>query len=220
MFVRRPSGKELNASLVKVVPGIAGPSLSTPAAASLPQFPLADETSRHKKLLLSADFLQANDMCLILFGNVGAGDFFDNIRGRKTKNGVQYRKGSQIVQTFPENLVVSIIAILGKCSARERAIQLYEGSPKNVRFDNGFMESLTFDGSWKDGFTEKPAELGPLAEGRIPNPTGGTSDRDWWEYQFKARSEGISLADSLVIVIRSPDGKMVARFSARLTTKS
>jgi len=219
MFVRRPSGKELNARLVKIVPGLASPSLSTPSLAIVPQFPPDDETSPHKKLPLTPDFLRADDKCLILFGTVGAGDFFDNIRGRKTANDVRYRKGSQIVKTFPENLVVSVIGILGKCSPRERAAQTEDVSSKSVRFDEDFMKSVTFEGSWKEGFTEKPAELGPLAEGRIPTPTGVTSDRDWWEYQFKVRSGGVSLADSLVIAIHSPDGRMLARFSARLNPK-
>jgi hypothetical protein len=221
MFVRWPNGKELNARLVKVVPGIASPSLSPPSVSSGHQFPLPlDEAPRNKKLPLTVDFLRAEDMCLILFGTVGAGDFFDHVRSRKTANGVQFRKGSQVVTTFPESLVVSIIAVLGKCSARERAAQADDASQKNVRFDENFMESVTFDGTWKEGFAEKPAELGPLAEGRIPDPTRATNDHDWWEYQFKVRSEGVSLAHALVIVIHSPDGKTVARFSARLTPKS
>jgi hypothetical protein len=46
------------------------------------------------------------------------------------------------------------------------------------------------------------------------------NDRDWWEYEFKVQSQGISLDNSLVIVMQSPDGKMVARLSARLGSKS
>jgi hypothetical protein len=181
---------------------------------------LSTVTPRNKKLPLTMDFLRFEDMCLILFGNVGAGDFFDHVRARKTANGVQFRRGSQVVATFPESLVVSITAVLGNCSARERAAHVEDVSQKNVRFDEHFMESVTFDGSWKEEAAEKPAELGPLAEGRIPNPTRATNDHDWWEYQFKVRSQGVSLADAPVIIIHSPDGKMVARFSARLTPKS
>jgi hypothetical protein len=207
MFVKRPSGEELNARLVKVVPGI-GPSLSSPSIASGHQFPLPLEKSQHnKKLPLSVDLLRSEDTCLILFGNVGAGDFFDHIRARKTANGVQFRRGAQVVETFPDSLVVSVIAVLGKYSARERAAQGDDASRKDVHFDEKFMESVTFEGSWKEGFAEKPAEIGPLVEGRIPNPDLATNDRDWWEYQFKVRSDGVSLADALVIVIQSPDGK-------------
>jgi hypothetical protein len=113
MFVKRPSGKELDARLVKVVPGIV-PSLSSPSITSGHQFPLPLEKSSHnKKLPLSVDLLRSEDTCLILFGNVGAGDFFDHIRARKTANGVQFRRGAQVVETFPDSLVVSIIAVLG-----------------------------------------------------------------------------------------------------------
>jgi len=87
---------------------------------------------------------------------------------------------------------------------------------ENVHLDEDFMKSVTFDGAWKQGFVEKPAELGPLAEGRIRNPLPMTNDRDWWEYEFKVRSEGIGLNNALVIGMQSPDGKLVARLSARL----
>jgi hypothetical protein len=79
------------------------------------------------------------------------------------------------------------------------------------------MESITFDGSWKEGLAVMPAEVGPLVEGRIPNPSPALNDRDWWEYQFKVKSQGVSLHNALVIELQSPNGKMVARFSARLS---
>jgi hypothetical protein len=219
MFVKRPNGKELNARLVKVVHGTTSPSLSPPSRASGPQFPLLEEAQHGKTLPLGMDFLRADDMCLVLYGDVEAGDFFDHLRGRKTVNGIQFRKGAQDVKTFPENLIVKVIAALGTCSVRERAAEAGNVSSKNVHLDDDFMRSVTFDGSWKQGFTEKPAELGPVAEGRIRNPIPLTNDRDWWEYEFKVRSEAISLNDALVIVMQSPDGKMVARLSARLGSK-
>jgi hypothetical protein len=220
MLVKRPNGKELNARLVKVVHGTASPSLSPPSRASAPQFPLPEEVQHGKTLQLGMDFLRADDMCLILYGDVEAGDFFDHLRGRNTTNGIQFRKGAQEVKTFPENLIVKIIAVLGACSVRERAAEGGNVASKNVHLDEDFMRSVSFDGSWKKGLAEKPAELGPVAEGRIRNPIPLMNDRDWWEYEFKVRSEGISLNDALVIVMQSPDGKMVARLSARLGSKS
>lgn len=220
MFVRRLKGKELNARLVKVVSGIASPSLSTSSVASGPQFPLPpNETRRHKKLPLTLDFLRADEMCLVLFGNVGAEDFFDHIRTRKTRNGTEFRSSGQVVATFPETLVVSVIAVLGKCSATEIKAQGDDMTRKSLRFDENFMESITFDGSWKEGLSVKPAEIGPLVEGRIPNPNPAWNDRDWWEYQFKVKSEGVSLQNALVIELQSPNGKMIARFSARLSNR-
>jgi hypothetical protein len=166
------------------------------------------------------DFLRADNMCLILYGNVEAGDFFDHLRGRKTSDGIQFRKGARDVKTFPENLTVRVIAVLGTCSVRERAAEGGSVFSSHVHLDEDFMRSITFDGSWNQGFAEKRAELGPVAEGRIRNPIPLMNDRDWWEYEFKVQSQGISLDNSLVIVMQSPDGKMVARLSARLASKS
>ena len=103
--------------------------------------------------------------------DVAAGDFFDHVRARKTANGIEFRKGAHVVDTFSESVVVSIVAGLGKCSERERS-HGDDISQKNVRFDESFMDSVTFDGSWNEGFAEKPAELGPLArdEYRIQFP--------------------------------------------------
>jgi hypothetical protein len=169
MFVRRLHGNEVNARLVKVVSGIESPSLSVSPVASGPQFPLpVNKTPRHKKLSLTLDFLRSDDMCLILFGNVGADDFFDHIRARKTRNGTEFHSGGQVVTTFPDTLVVSVIAVLGKCSATEIKVQGDDISRKSVLFDENFMESITFDGSWKEGLSMKPAEVGPLVEGGYP----------------------------------------------------
>jgi hypothetical protein len=220
MFVKRPNGKELNARLVKVVGGTATPSLSPPSRASGSQFPLPEEAQHGKTLPLGMDFLRADNVCLILYGNVEAGDFFDHLRGRKTADGIQFRKGARDVKTFPENVIVRVIAVLGTCSVRERAAEGGSVFSRHVHLDEDFMRSITFDGSWKQGFAEKRAELGPVAEGRIRNPIPLMNDRDWWEYEFKVQSQGISLDNSLVIVMQSPDGKMVARLSARLASKS
>jgi hypothetical protein len=223
MFVKRPNGRELNARLVRVVHGAASPSLSPPLRPSGPQFPLPEEAQHSKTLPLGMDFLRADDMCLVLFGNVDAGNFFDHLRSRKTPNGIQFRKGAQDVKTFPENVIVRVFAVVGTCSVRERAAEGGNAASKNIHLDEDFMRSVTFDGSWKQGFAEQPAEFGPVAEGRIRNPiplTDDSNDRDWWEYEFKIRSEGVSLNNALVIVMQSPDGKMVARLSARLGSKS
>jgi hypothetical protein len=217
MFVKRPNGKELKARLVKVVQASANSSSSQPSFAPGPQFrPLSERAKHGKKVPLGIDFLRADDMCLILDGALEADDFFSDLRGGRTADGAEFRKGTQRVTTFPDILTVRVIAELGTCTLRERKAVGDISSMRNVRFDEEFMRSVTFEGSWKDGFDQKPAELGPVAEGRIPNPTPLPNYRDWWEYEFEVRSKGVSLNDALVIVVQSPDGKMVARLSARL----
>ena len=221
MFVKRPKKeRELQARLMKVVLGTANPSLSPPPS-SAPQFrPLLDEPQHGKTLPLGVDFIRVDDICLILSGYVGAGDFFDHIRARKTAGGIEFRKGAQPVETFPESVTIRVIAELGTCTLRERMAEGGSVSSSKVRLDENFMQSIDFAGSWKHGFDDRSAELGPLAEGRIPNPLPVPSYRDWWEYEFKVRSQGVSLNDALVIIMQSPDGKMIARLSTRLGSKS
>jgi hypothetical protein len=215
MFIRRQNGKELNARLRKVIQTNANNSSSPPHHVSAPQFqPFVGTANRGKTIPLGIDFLRADDMCLLLDADVGADDFFDDLRERNTANGIEFRKGTHVVKTFPGRLTVRVIAELGTCTLAERNPE--GGNTRNVTLDEHFMRSLTFEGAWKQGFDEKTADLGPLAEGRIPNPTPLPSYRDWWEYDFEVSSYGISLNDALIIVIQSPDGRMIARFSTRL----
>ena len=217
MFVKRPNGKELTARLLRVTQGIAGLLLSPSARTSVPQFrPLSEQVPHGKTVPLGMDFLRADDVCLILYGYLEAGDFFDNLRSRKTANGAEFRRGTQAVHTFPESVTVKVVAQLGRCSRRERALEGGNVGSSRVRLDDDFMRSVTFEASWNHSFDEKPAELGALAAGRLPNPTQLPNDRDWWEYEFEVRSAGVSLSDALVIILQSRDEKMIARMSARL----
>jgi len=216
MFVKRPNGKELTARLRKVTQATSNLSSSAPSPASVPRFgPFLERAEHGKTVPLGIDFLRADHMCLRLAADLGAADFFDNLRARKTTNGTKFSKGTYVVETFPENLTVRIIAELGACTLRESAPG-GGNSPRNVHLDEDFMRSVIFEGAWKQGFDEKVADLGPLTEGRIPNPTPLSSYSDWWKYEFEVRSKGVSLNDALIIVLQSPDGRMLARFSARL----
>lgn len=216
MFVKRPNGKELKARLRKVSLSASNPSLSLPAFRSTPQFqPFVERVKRGKTVQLGIDFLRADNICLLLEGDVGSDDFFNDLRVRKTANGTEFFKGTQVVRTFPDTLTVRVFAEVGTCTLRESTPE-GGNTPIIVNLDENFMSSVTFEGAWKHGFDEKVADLGPLAEGRIPNPTPLPSYRDWWEYEFEVHSKGVSLSDALVIIVQSPDGRMVARFSARL----
>ena len=214
MFIKRPNGKEVKATLIKVVKGNTSPSLSfSPAQAySHPSL----QANQNKKLSLGVDFLRGDDGCLTVYGDVEAGEFFNHLHSKKTANGTEFAIGSRLVKTFPDRLMVRVIAEVGTCSAEQHSSEGVNIPRWTVRLDEEFMKSITFEGWWKRAFDEKLAELGPVAEGRIPTPTLVPSSNDWWQYEFEVRAEDVSLSDSLVILIHSPNGKMVARLSARL----
>ncbi|GEM_PF-5134696 len=215
MFVKRPIGKELRAKLVKIGIATENPPPS-PVPRDTPQVQsfLEPPSKQTKTLPLGIDFVRAGDTCLILDGDVIAGDFFDGLQGHRSANGIEFRKGGQKVEAYPERLTVRIFAALGFCSSKERSLE--RSTPILPRLDDNFMRSVTFDGAWKHGFDERVADIGPVVEGRIANPTRLPSDRDWWEYQFEVRSEGVNLTDALVVVLQSPDGRLLARLSGRV----
>jgi hypothetical protein len=212
MFIKRPNGKESPTTVLKVVPGIAGPSL---ASRELPA--MRGQKTRHRRLMrLGGDLIRVGQTCLMLYGYVEADDFFDGLIAIQTGKGIQFFKGDQEIETFPEGLTINVLGALGTCTDEEYLMRNTSSRKLNLRLDEDFMKSILFDGSWKQGLDEKRAELGPVATGRTRSPDPRINRDDWWSYQLKVRSKEISVNDSLVLTIESPDGDMITRLSGRL----
>jgi hypothetical protein len=152
-----------------------------------------------------------------VFAYVEGGDFFDGLRSRKGANGSVFSRHSETVTSFPDKLTAHVFAVLDEC-VRGRPIPEAD-NPQNFQFDEKFAGSLTFDGFWKQEFEEKPAELGPAAEGQIKGPISAPSNAEWWRYDFDIRAKNVPLSDALVIVVQSADGRIVTRLSGRVPAK-
>jgi len=214
IYLRRHRGKELKAKLVKVKPYRSdGPTHPVGDDLAGTRF-LSTPSKRAKTMPLGLDFLRFGDRCLTLTGDVIADDFFHGLEGHKTSSGMVFRKGTQTVETYPQKMTVRIIAALGICSPADRSPE--GSSPKEPSLEEEIMRSVTFSAAWKHSFDERVADIGPAVESRISNPTPLPSSLDWWEYEFLIRSEGVQLSDALVILLQSPDGKLLARLSGRV----
>jgi hypothetical protein len=212
MFIKRPNGKESPTTILKVVPGLAGPSL---AGRELPA--LRRQKARHRRIMrLGGDLIRVGQICLMLDGYVEADDFFDGLIAIQTGKGIQFFKGDQEIETFPEELTINVLGALGTCTPEEYVMRNTSSRRLNLLLDEDFMKSMMFDGSWKRGLDERRAELGPVATGRTHSPDPRINRDDWWSYRLKVRSKGTSLTDSLVLTIESADSEMITRLSGRL----
>ncbi len=87
-------------------------------------------------------------MCGGMSLSLEPGDFFEGLKSRKTTNGKQFRRKSQIVETFPDQLTVTVRVNTGPCigpaDPRQRSANL-------ERYDAEFIKSFQFEGVWKSG---------------------------------------------------------------------
>jgi hypothetical protein len=213
MLVRRQNGKDSKAKLLRVELAEPNQQASASRAGTVQPRSFIEPSSKHDRTLpLGVDFLRAGDSCLMLDGDVMAGSFFTDL-SRSEVSG-EFSRHGQIVAKYPDKLTVRVFAALGTCSELERSPR--GSTSRDTSFNGDFMGSVIFECAWKRGFDERVADLGPVIQGRIANPTPFASNRDWWEYEFDVRSDGVSIGDSLVVIVQSPDGKLVARLSSRL----
>jgi len=158
--------------------------------------------------------------CFRISGRVTAPGFFDNLKGIDTEKGAIFRRGAEGVTSFPDKVVLTFIV---RHHYDQTCPQRMEntGSPKYLT--RAAMRSLELYVDCEHG-----VEIRPIANAEskyfsvdpiIPYAVARAHDlpeRLQWSYEYAIPSAGVPLTDSLVLVLRTPDGHIVARVAARL----
>jgi hypothetical protein len=161
-----------------------------------------------------------NGPCFRLAGRVTSGDFFDHLKRVDRENGTIFRQGSEEVQNFPEKLTLAFVVhdwYDQTCPPR------VEKANTSKYLTREMMSSLHLFLYWKRGVELRPVTgvertffaVRPL----IPQAAAqahGLPEKLEWSYEYTVRSAGVPLTDSLVLVLRTDDNRMVARVAARL----
>ncbi len=158
-----------------------------------------------QRVRLGADMVNFDNTCVFFTASMTAGDFFDGLRRIKTPTGAEFRKGSSVVDHFPEKISVEIRGVVTKCSENPREV-LVPGLAAD------FMSSLRFEAQWGRGSEFQPAEN--LSAQTSPRPLSKL--KNIWTYTVTIPSKDVPLTDHLVVSVLSKEGKKVTRFSARL----
>ncbi len=155
--------------------------------------------------------------CFQLTGRATAPGFFDDFKRIDDENGMEYRSGQKVVTEFPEELQVSFIMFDIPCKS-----QTLEPGPRKY-LTQEMMKTLRFSFYWKRGIELRHIEnlkWGPAtAEPVEPYNTESKEElpkRFRWFLDFTVPSAGVPLADRLVLIIRTPEGRKAARGAARL----
>lgn len=183
----------------------------------------AGAQSRHDKSVTNFDggiFLETDGAlpggaCFRVKGRVDAPEFFVNLRREDTRSGTLYRRGNDVVTNFPGQVQLQLVIADIPCDPKQQP-------GERVYLTDEMIRSLRLSFYWKRGVEMRPArgvaagrlEISPVAtyyQGPDPLPR-----RYEWLIDFDVPSEGVPLTDSLVLVLRTPDHRIVARTAARL----
>jgi hypothetical protein len=167
-------------------------------------------------IVFETDGSLSEQTCFRVTGRVTAPEFFDKFERIDTEQGTEYRSGQAIVTEFPEEVHVSFLIFDLPC-----ANQMQPGPRRYLTMD--MMKSLRFFFYWKRGVELRRIES--LKQERAttePIEPYNTELREElpkryrWFIDFTIPSAGVPLTDRLVLIIRTPDDRRVARVAARL----
>jgi|SRR5215470_14022325 len=167
-------------------------------------------------ILQATDGALPNGACFRMRVKVAAEQFFDRLKREDTRSGTLYRRGNDVVTHFPRQLELKLSISDISCDTHLH----HTGS--QVYLTDEMIRTLRLSFYWKRGMELRPAkgvepkgmEVSPVQTYyRGPDPPPQKYE---WLLDFDVPSEGVPLTDSLVLVLRTPDHRIVARTAARL----
>ena len=161
-----------------------------------------------------------NGPCFRITGKVTGAGFFDHLKRVDTDNGAVFKRGNEVVSQFPEQVLLSF-------SVRDHYDQTcppqVENAGSSPYLTRAMMSSLTLFLYWKHGVELRPISnvepkffsvdpIIPYAAAKAQN----LPPKFQWSYEYAVPSAGVPVTDSLVLVLRTQDGRIAARVAARL----
>jgi len=158
-----------------------------------------------------------NGPCFRINGRVTSGDFFNELKSYDSADGVIFRRGTEEVTRFPEKLLLSLTVHDEPCDYGLQAVGT------GVYLTPQEMGTLKLSLYWKNGVELRPVERAALVTSSVAPILPYAKDladqlpkRYVWSYVLGIPATEVPLTDSLVLVIRNPQGRIVARVAARL----
>ena len=155
--------------------------------------------------------------CFRLTGRMFAPEFFENLKRVDSELGTIYRRGNDVVSVFPGKMQLYFMMYDMPCNDQIQA------SGTRAYLTRALMESLRLSFFWKHGMYLRPAkgvtpkhlEARPVPAYDSEHTKDLPEKYEWW-FEFEVPSENVPVTDSLVILVRTPDGYVAARVAARM----
>ncbi len=168
-------------------------------------------------LQMMTDGSLASGPCFRINGRATAPGYFDHLRRVDTDSGTFIHRGNDIVTEFPAALHLSFVMYDFPCDNQ------FQNTGTRTYLTLAIVNTLRLSFYWKHGMTMRPANgvvpkhfetlrLVPYAaelSEQLP-------ERFEWIFEFELPSAGVPVTDSLVVVLRTPDGHIAARAAARM----
>jgi len=158
-----------------------------------------------------------NGPCFRINGRVTSGDFFNDLKSYESDDGVSFRRGENEVTQFPDKLLLALTIRDEPCDLGLQPV----GTGRYLTPQAMSKLKLTF--YWKRGVDLRPVGKIALVNSAItPIQPYATDLADelpkkyLWTYELGIPAENVPLTDSLVLVFRNAEGRIVARVAARL----
>jgi hypothetical protein len=168
-------------------------------------------------VLLVTDGSIPGGPCFRVSGRLTAPSFFDDLKRISNDTGSIFRSGAKIVTHFPDQVLLAFVIYDLPCSTK------LQSAGTRVFLTRSLMSSLQLNLYWKRGIDLRPiTTVEPKYFSVDPvMPYAAALAHDLpeklqWAYEYAIPSAGVPLTDSLVMIIRTPDGRIAARVAARL----
>jgi hypothetical protein len=174
-------------------------------------------------------FLQTNGSipngpCFRISGHVEAAGFFDNLKRIDTEAGAVFRRGKETVTQFPDQVLLQFVVF---DHFDQTCPPQVENTSSTRYLTRGLMSTLHLYLYWKHGVELRPIANAepkyfsvdpvlPTATARAAAHGNPIPEKLAWSYEFLVPSAGVSLSDSLVLILRTPDNHIAARVAARM----
>ena len=201
-------------------------SLSLAAALLLPaSMTVLRAGSNHEKtvwnydggLFMETDGAIPDGPCFRIFGRATAPAYFENLKRVDTNAGTMVQRGHDVVTEFPAQLHLSFLLSDFPCD-----MQL-QNTNSPTYLTKAVVSTFRLSFYWKHGMALRPAQ-GIVVRRHVMIPVAPYATelaeqlpkRFQWEFEFDLPSKGVPVSDSLVLVLRTADGRIAARAAARM----
>jgi hypothetical protein len=187
--------------------------------------PFLPAQTKHEKLVwnydgglqMMTDGSFPSGPCFRLSGHATAPGYFDNLKRIDTGLGPVIHRGNDLVGEFPEQLHLSFLMYDIPC---EYQIQ---SAGTRTHLTHELVSTLRLSFFWKRGMQMRPVtgivpkhfETRPVAP-YARELAGQLPEKFEWIFEFDVPSAAVPVTDSLVVVLRTPDGHIAARAAARM----
>lgn len=168
-------------------------------------------------LLFMTDGSVPSGPCFRLTGRATAPNYFDNLKREDTDSGTLIHRGPDMVTEFPAMLHVSFLMYDLPCDYQ------FQQAGTRVYLTRAMVSTLRLSFYWKHVLKMRPAAgvLPVHFETRRIQPYASEfadklPEKLEWLFEFDVPSAGVPVTDSLVVVLRTPDGRIAARAAARM----